>query len=61
MLRIEKLVGAVYHCERFDMNGIIDADYFGMYPYHATLLIVAPKYQKAQGTMGKALQAKVLQ
>lgn len=47
--QLEKLVRAVYHGERFDMNGIMDADYFGMYPYHAALLIIAPKYYNAQG------------
>lgn len=53
-MRLERLVRAVYHCERFDMNGTMDADYFGMYPYHAALLIIAPKYYKAQGNRGRS-------
>lgn len=53
-LYLEKLVRAVYHCERFEMNGIMDADYFGIYPYHAALLIIAPKYYKAQGNRGRS-------
>ena len=53
-MRLERLVRTVYHCEHFDMNGIMDADYLGMYPYHAALLIIAPKYYKAQGNSGRS-------
>lgn len=48
-MRLERLVRRVYGCERFGVGHMADTDHFGMYPYHAALLIIAPKYYKAQG------------
>ena len=40
---LEILVRKVYGCERFGLARLADADYLGKNPYHAALLIFAPK------------------
>lgn len=47
-MQLEHLVRAVYGCERYGVAHMADADYLGLYPFHAALLILAPRLRESK-------------
>lgn len=47
-VQLEHLVRAVYDCDRYGVAHMADADYLGMYPFHAALLILAPRLRESK-------------
>lgn len=47
-MQLEYLVRAVYACERYGVAHMADADYLGLYPFHAALLILAPRLRESK-------------
>ena len=44
--KLEFLVKRVYGCERYGVMHMADADYLGVNPFYAAILVFVPKYYK---------------
>lgn len=46
-ITLERIVRNVFSCDRASMGGFIDADHFESEPFDASLIALAPLWQKA--------------